>query len=91
MRPWALLFLIACDVKSRNSETIEKICTQVVACETYGWDDQAECEDAWIDNSDYGTECAYDANYLVCAEDCTAYDCYDFEDCESYCWVSYCL
>jgi hypothetical protein len=91
MRAWALLLLVSCDGNSSKSETVAEICTQVVQCGTYGWSDQAECETAWIDNSDYGTECAYDAQYFTCAEECLLYDCDDFEECEYFCWLSYCL
>ena len=63
----------------------------MVECGTYGWTEQDECEGGWIDSDDHGTECAYDSQYLTCAQDCLPYDCPDFEDCEAYCWVSYCL
>jgi len=91
MRPLALLFLISCLGKPGNSDSVEQICNQVVECNTYGWSDQSECENGWIDNPDFGTECAYESQYLSCAEECVVYDCDDFEDCESFCWVSYCL
>ena len=91
MRPWMLLILMACDSKAEKSAPIEQICTQVVECGTYGWTSQSECESGWIDNPDYGTECAYDSQYLDCAMDCLEYGCDEFEDCESYCWVGYCL
>ncbi len=65
MRPWVLLTLISCGRSAYESEVVEQICAKVVSCSTYGWSDQSECEDAWIDNDDYGTECAYNNPYLT--------------------------
>ncbi len=91
MRLWGLLLLIACGQGEREREAVAEICTTAVSCNSYGWSDQSECEGGWIDNDDYGTECAYNGPYLECAAECLDSSCERFEDCEAYCWVSHCL
>jgi len=74
----------------RNAD-LSSLCATVVDCETHGYDSQAQCEEGWLDNPEFGTQCAYDDDYLTCAHNCVKLNCSDFEACENECWGNHCL
>jgi len=74
--------------------TTEAICEKIFDdCGGWGWPDQTTCEDHFIGDPDYMTECNDEAGYLACMCDCLLIDgCEsDFTTCESNtCWGPYC-
>jgi len=73
-------------------ETIQSVCAKVFECGGWGWADEAECEEGFLDNPAYYTDCIDTYGYLCCVADCMDLDCDpDFSDCEHDCWDENCM
>jgi len=67
------------------------VCTKVMSCGGWGWEDQATCETGFIDNPEYQTECADSEAYFLCMPTCMAEECTEFATCEGDCWTAACV
>ena len=86
------LVLLSCGVEQTNrNKDLSELCSTVVECGTNGYQSQSECEEGWLDNPEFGTQCAYDNQYLACADVCLDLKCPAFESCENECWGNHCL
>lgn len=72
------------------TETVETVCAKVFECGGWGWLDEDECVEGFLDNPDYSTDCADPAGYLACMPDCMDLDCESFGTCEGDCWAGGC-
>jgi hypothetical protein len=87
--------MVACEFVSEfpQSASVSEICTEVLECGGFGFDDAEMCEADWLGSEDLGLEfdCANEAAYLECMPVCLSSDCTTFEDCEAECWDTTCL
>jgi len=74
---------------SAGKATVQQVCQRAMDCD-FGWADQATCEEGWIDNPDYQTECVSAHDYFACMPACLDLDCAAFTACEAECWDSAC-
>ncbi|MDP7114625.1 MAG: hypothetical protein QGH45_21810 [Myxococcota bacterium] len=72
------------------SETIETVCGKVLECGGWGWLDEAECVEGFLDNPEFATDCVNPDLYLACMPDCMDLDCETFSTCEGDCWAGHC-
>lgn len=89
---FALAFALSgCVTQTSDCETVATVCDKVFECGGWGWTDEAECEEGFLGNPTYYTECDDEAGYLCCVHDCMGMDCDpDFSDCEDDCWTENC-
>ncbi len=78
------------DDDATSSETVETVCAKVLECGGWGWLDEAECVEGFLDNPEYATDCVDPAGYLACMPDCMELDCDPFATCEGDCWAAGC-
>lgn len=80
------------DDDATDCETIATVCDKVFECGGWGWTDEAECEEGFLGNPAYYTECDDEDGYLCCVADCMSMSCDpDFSDCEADCWSESCV
>ena len=79
------------DDDTADCKTVTDVCTKVFECGGWGWADMAECEDGFIDNAAYSTECTDTDGYLCCVADCMDLECDPFGTCEGGCWTDNCM
>jgi len=84
-----IIFALAC-ASDEEKASVEAICAMVDACPSYDWT-LDECNDGWLNNSNYGTYCEAEAEYLRCVDPCLDLTCDEFEQCEASCWLDTCL
>ena len=71
-------------------ETEATVCAKVFECGGWGWLDEDECVEGFLDNADYSTDCDDPDGYLTCMPDCMDLDCEPFATCEGDCWAGAC-
>lgn len=65
---------------------VEKVCAKIFECGGWGWEDQEQCEDEFLEDPG----CNDAGGYLSCTQFCVDGDCFWFGSCEGNCWASHC-